>query len=194
MENFSRLSVALAGAAFLFLSVSAQAAPALPAPKILVLDKNAILAGSKVGADILRQLKAYRAQGENDLKAQAASLRDQIKAFQQKAAILSGPMRDQQAHALEAKQEALQSLATKKDGLLQGGLLKARQQVSDALGPILKQIMMERGANMILDKAAVIDTTISVDVTQDAINLLNQKMSTLKVDLVAPPPGMIPQQ
>ena len=179
-------------AVFCFLSVAAQAAqPSLPAPRILVIDRNAILSNSKVGQDILRQLKAFRAQDERDLNDQAASLRAQIKSFQQQAAILSATLRAQKGQELESRQKALQEQAQKKDALLQGGLYKARLDVAQKVGPILKQVMAKHGANMVLDKAVVLDSSISNDITGEVIDQLNQQMSTLKVQLVAPPPGLM---
>jgi Skp family chaperone for outer membrane proteins len=171
----------------------ASAAP-VPAPKVLVIDRNAILSDSKVGADILRQLKADRAASEKDLNARAASLRDKVKAFQQKAAILSASVKEQKARELQAEQDSLQKLAEKKDELLQGGLYKARAQVGAVLAPILKEIMVARGANLILDKAVVIDSSIDIDITQEAVKRLDQKLSSLKVELVPPPAGANPQQ
>ncbi|HEY5347676.1 MAG TPA: OmpH family outer membrane protein [Rhizomicrobium sp.] len=193
MRNLRLFSIALAGAAFSFLAVAAQAAPP-PAPRILVVDRNAILANSRVGADIIRQLKDYRMQEEADLRGQAAQFQNDVKAFQQQAAILSAALRDQKAHALEARQAALQGLEDKRNTLIQGGLIKARNDVAVAIGPILKQIMAERGANLVLDKMVVIDSSINIDITPEVIQRLNQTMPTLKVQLVPPPPGMAQQQ
>ena len=51
------------------------------------------------------------------------------------------------------------------------------------LGPILQQLVKERGANMVLDKQAVVFATAGgFDITGDAINQLNQKMPSLKVN------------
>ena len=40
--------------------------------------------------------------------------------------------------------------------MIQGGFLKAQQTIAQALEPILQGIMQQRGANMILDKNAVV--------------------------------------
>ena len=57
---------ALALVGFSLLAVPAVAAPP-PAPKIVVLDKVAILQASKAGQDIARQMKAAAAQAKNGL-------------------------------------------------------------------------------------------------------------------------------
>jgi hypothetical protein len=55
--------------------------------------------------------------------------------------------------------------------------------------------MQERGANLLLDRAAIIyGTNAAFDITQTAIQRLDQKLPTIKVQLVSPPPGMMQQQ
>jgi Skp family chaperone for outer membrane proteins len=166
----------------------------LPAPKIVVIDRSAVLRASKVGQDIVRQINAYTEQAEKDLRAQGLALQRDGKAFQQQAAILSADLKNRKLKDLEARRAGLQAQAQKKQSLIQGGFIKARQQVEQALGPILQGIMAERGANLLLDRNAVVLGTVDVDITGLAVQRLNQKMPTLKVELVPPPPGMQQQQ
>ena len=160
--------------------------PGLPAPKILVINRQGILQFSKVGQDIARQVQAYANQAKNDMAAQQKSLQAEGQALQQQIAILSGDAKQKKIDAFQAKENALQATAQRKEAAIQGGLLKAQQQVEAVLGPILQGLMQQRGANMLLDKNAVVLSTISTfDITQPAIDQLNQKMSTLKVTLDA---------
>jgi outer membrane protein len=160
--------------------------PGLPAPKILVINRQGILQFSKVGQDIARQVQAYANQAKNDMAAQQKALQAEGQALQQQIAILSGDAKQKKIDAFQAKENALQATAQRKEAAIQGGLLKAQQQVEAVLGPILQGLMQQRGANMLLDKNAVVLSTISTfDITQPAIDQLNQKMSTLKVTLDA---------
>ncbi len=180
---------------------AAAAAPgqpgnATPAPKILVIDQSMVLRASKVGQDIVRQVNAYTAQAENDLKGQATALRQQYQTLQQQLAILSADVKARKIKDFQAKQAGLQAQAQKKQGLIQGGFIKARQQVVKALDPILHGIMAQRGANLLLDRNAVVMGTLDqFDITRAAVQQLDQKLPSVKVELVAPPPGMQqPQQ
>jgi len=185
----------VAGAAFLTVlaPLRTSAAPT-PAPKIVVIDRSAVLRASKVGQDIVRQINAYTDQAEKDLRGQGMALQKDGKAFQQQAAILSADLKNRKLKELEARRAGLQAQAQKKQSLIQGGFIKARQQVEQALGPVLQGIMAERGANLLLDRNAVVLGTVDVDITALAVQRLNQKMPTLKVELVPPPPGMQQQQ
>jgi Skp family chaperone for outer membrane proteins len=169
--------------------LGASAAPT-PPPKIVVIDRSAVMRASKVGQDIVRQINAYTDQAEKDLRGQGVALRKDGAAFQQQAAILSAELRNRKLKELEARRAGLQAEAQKKQSLIQGGFIKARQQVEQALGPILQGIMAERGANLMLDRNSVVLGTVDVDITGLAVQRLNQKMPTLKVELVPPPPGM----
>jgi outer membrane protein len=198
MKNASRVVRTLAVAAVLLATsqngfAAPAAAPAKPVgtpnPKILVIDRAAILRGSVVGQNIMKQVQTLTASAENMLKGQDAALRQEGAALQQQLAILSASVKAAKIKAFQAKQAALQQSVQTQQGLIQGGVLKARQQVEQALGPILQAIMAERGANLLLDRNAVVLGTVDVDVTGVAIARLNQKLPAVKVVLTPLPPG-----
>jgi outer membrane protein len=169
------------------------AAPA-PVPKILVIDRNAILRVSKVGQDIVRQVNGYTQAAEKEFKAQGQAMQKDGQALQQQIAILAPDMKEKKIREFQARQADFQKRVEQRQAQIQGGVFKARQQVEQALGPILQGIMQERGANLLLDRAAVVLGTVDVDVTRAAVQRLDQKMPSVKVDLVNPPPGMVPSQ
>jgi Skp family chaperone for outer membrane proteins len=193
MKHNSLVSGLLLGAGALLstaLAPVAAFAAGTPAPKIVVIDRSAVMRASKVGQDIVRQINAYTAQAEKDLKGRGMALRQEGQHLQQQLAILAADVKARRMKEFQAKQAGLQAEAQKKQSLIQGGFIKARGQVEQALGPILQGIMVERGANLMLDRNAVVLGTVDVDITGLAVQRLNQKMPTLKVELVPPPPGM----
>ena len=203
MKNVSRIVRGLTVAAALIISSQAVLAgppgqPAPPAgtpnPKILVIDRAAILRGSAVGQNIMTQVRALTTDAENRLKGQDAALRQEGAALQQQLAILAPAVKAAKIKAFQAKQAALQQAVQTQQGLIQGGVLKARQQVEQALGPILQGIMKERGANLLLDRNAVVLGTVDVDITGVAIQRLNQKLPTVKVVPTPLPPGAVQGQ
>jgi len=185
----------LAAAAVLMFAFVPPVSAATPQPKILVIDRTAVLRGSKVGQDIVRQVNAYTQQAESSLKAEGMSLRQQGDALKQQLAILSADVKARKIKEFEARQAGLQGEAQKKQSLIQGGFIKARMTIEQTLGPILQGIMIERGANLLLDKQSVLmGTDPALDITRLAVQRLDQKLPSLKVELVPPPPGMVQQQ
>ncbi len=97
--------------------------------------------GNQAKAEIAGQQKALQAEGA------AASAADRHPGADAKA---------KKIEDFEAKQNGLQAAAQKKEQMIQGGFLKAQQTIAQTLEPILQTLMQQRGANMILDKNAVV--------------------------------------
>jgi outer membrane protein len=204
MTTLSRVPTSLAVAALAVLvgfgNSAMAAAPgnpptqAVPQPKILVIDRKAILERSAVGQAIGQQAQTYWQQAQVQLKGEASALKAQGQALQQQLAILAADVKAKKVRDFEVQQANFQQKVQQKQGMIQGGVLQAQSQMENALGPILKGIMLERGANMLLDRNAVIYSTVDVDVTQTAIQRLNQKMPTVKVTPAPLPPGVRLQQ
>jgi outer membrane protein len=190
---------ALLAIAFLaFTALPALAAPpapppALPAPKILVINRGQILQFSKVGQDIARQVQGYANQAKADMTAQSRALQAEGQALQQQVAILAPDAKQKKIDAFQAKEQALQINAQRKEAQIQGGLDEAQRTVAGVLEPILNSLMQQRGANLILDKSAVVfANSAAFDITQAAIEQLNQKISSLKVNMASPQSGPPP--
>jgi outer membrane protein len=179
--------------------LAAASAPALaanppPAPmpqRILLIDRQAILRFSKVGQDVAHQVETYSNQAKAEIAGQQKALQAEAQQLQQQIAILAADAKAKKVQAFEAKQAGLQAGAQKKEQAIQGGFLVAQQTIAKTLEPILQTLMQQRGANMILDKNALVyaspQAVQAFDITQPAIEQLNQKLPGLKVSLAAPP-------
>ncbi len=182
-------TIAMALMSAMFSTAAMAASPPVPAPKIVVLDKVAILQMSKVGQDVARQVQGYAAQAKKDLTAQGKSLQAEGRTLQQQVAILAPDVKAKRVASFQAREQSLQNQAQKKDDQIKAGFFAARQAIEQKLGPILQQVVKERGANLVLDKQAIVmATTSGYDITGDVINRLNQQMPTYKVNLNAPMP------
>lgn len=182
--------------AIIFLAAAAVPAlaanPPPPMPqRILLIDRQAILRFSKVGQDVAHQVEAYGNQAKGEIAGQQKALQAEAQQLQQQIAILAADAKAKKVQAFEAKQAGLQAAAQRKEQAIQGGFLAAQQTIAKTLEPILQSLMQQRGGNMILDKNALVyaspDAVKAFDITQPAIEQLNQKLPTLKVSLAAPP-------
>jgi outer membrane protein len=200
--SLSRDAMKIAGAVFFmaFLGGDVNAAPPPPAPaahpaptstpdpKILVIDRNAILRASKAGQSIVAQLQGFSKSAEGEFKAQGDALRKEGEALKAQIAILAPDVKAKKIKDFQAKEAAFQKKVQERQGEIQGGLYKARQQVEQALGPVLKGIMAQRHANLLLDRSMVVLGTIDVDITAQAVQELDKKLPTVKVQLTPLPP------
>ena len=155
-------------------------------PKILLVDRQAILRFSRVGQDIVRQVNAMTVSAETQFKAEKDSLQKEEQTLAQQGAILAPDVRAQKQRAFEAKVAAFQKKVQDRQSMIQGGVMNARKQVESALGPILQGILAERGANLLLDRQDVVLATTDIDVTKLTVQRLDQKLPSVKVQLAAP--------
>jgi outer membrane protein len=182
MKRTLLLALAFAG-----ISTAVLADP--PPAKIVVLDRAGIMQFSKAGQDIAKQIQAYAAQAKADLSARGRALETEERGLQQQVAIMAPDLKAKRIEAFQAKQQALQADVGRKDEQMRIALAQARQVMETKLGPILQQLVKERGANMVIDRQAMVFAPPAFDITTDAINRLNQQLPTVKVNFnVATPP------
>lgn len=195
ISNFTR-TMMVAGAVLLAATTAQSAyaaAPtsgAAPAARILLIDLRRAVAGSKVGQSIQEQVNSLKNQAQSQLKGEAEALRRDKAALEQQKAILAAPVFAQKAKEFEARVASFQKKLQDRGQLIQGGMLKANQQVEQALGPILQGIMQERQATVLLDRQAVLLAPNAIDVTGIVVQRLDMKMPSVKVELAPLPPGL----
>jgi Skp family chaperone for outer membrane proteins len=144
------------------LALAATAAPALaqgkpgamPAPKIVVLDRGAIIQFTKAGQDIAKQLQAMANQNRANFEAQQKSLANEGQQLRQQVAILAADVRAKREEAFNAKVRGVQESAERRQAQIQQAAGTSQQALANALTPIVNEIVKERGANVVVDKSA----------------------------------------
>jgi Skp family chaperone for outer membrane proteins len=161
------------------------ASGAVTAPRIIVIDRTFILQRSSAGRDMVNQVQGLSKQAETQFKTEENQLGVEAQALQQQLAILAPDVREQKEKDFTAKQQSLQQRVQQRQAQITGGFNKAAQQVEAALNPILNAIMRERGANMVLDRTAVLLAAPDVDVTAQAVQQLDKSLPHVKVELAS---------
>jgi len=170
---------------------SYAAAPgAAPAARILIIDLRRAIASSKVGQSIQVQVNAMKSQAQTSLNGEAEGLKRERQAIETQAAILAADVKARKMKDFQLRAMAFEKKVQERGGLIQGGMLRANQQVEEALGPILQGIMQERQATVLLDRSAVLLAPNAIDVTGVVVQRLDTKMGSVKVDLAPLPAGM----
>ena len=105
MKKTLILALALAG-----ISTAVLADP--PAPKIVVLDRAAIMRFSKAGQDIAKQVQTYSASAKADIQGQGRALEAEERNLQQQVAILAPDVKAQKIKDLVKKLGADKKLKT----------------------------------------------------------------------------------
>jgi len=166
------------------------ASGAAPVARILIIDLRRAIAASKVGQSIQQQVNGLKQQAQTQLNGEAEGLKRQRAEIEQQGAILAANVKAQKVKDFQLRAAAFEKKVQERGGLIQGGMLKANQQVEEALGPILQGIMQERQATVLLDRGAVLLAPNAIDVTGVVVQRLDMKMPSVKVDLTPLPPGL----
>ncbi len=162
------------------------AASAMAQSTILVVDTQRVLRDSEVGKHIARQLKTIGSSMEAEAKAKTRPLESKGKSLE--AQLKGKTMQSLQSDtALQAqlrtfqedKQKVQVDLAYKQKEM-QITEAKAVQKVQERLRTILKTIVAERNADVVLERSLVIYGD-PVDVTDTVISRLNGQMKTVSV-------------
>ena len=100
---------AFAGLASLATPVFAQSTPPT---KLVVIDKVAIMQGSKVGQDVARQVQAIAKQAQTDLSAQGRSIQEEERTAVQQTAILSPDAKAKRMAGIDAEAAEVEARVT----------------------------------------------------------------------------------
>ena len=168
---------------------AAPGAPAAKAPTavILFLDRATVLRQSAVGKDMATQVEGLVKKMEADFAPENKKLQADVQALQSQAAVLAPDVRQAKIKDLETRRQAFQKKVQDRQASIQAGLAQARTKVEQSLGPILEKIMIERGANLLLDRGLVVLGATDLDVTASVIGRLNVALPKVVVTLAKPP-------
>jgi Skp family chaperone for outer membrane proteins len=165
---------------------AAAATGRAPTAVILFLDRGTVLRQSAVGKDMYKQVEALAKKMETDFAPENKKLQADVQALQTQASVLTPEVRQQRVKDLETRRQAFQKKVQDRQAAIQTGLGNSRTQVEKALAPILEKIMVERGANLLLDRGLVVLGATDLDVTASVIQRLNTALPKVTVTPVAP--------
>lgn len=168
----------------LFLGFSAPGAIAqTAAANILVVDMMRIQEQSAAAKAVQTQIRDY----ETKFQAQIKSAEEKIKAeevgLKQQQTLLAPDAFDAKRREFETKVGSEQRRLQQSQQDFQTAVRNAQSTLLKALQPILKDLMTERGANMIVDRRMVMVSSDSLDVTAAVIEQLNKKLPSIKVEM-----------
>lgn len=170
--------------------VAQEAAPAATAARssYLVVDLNRVVRESAALKAAQPTLEAKRNALEAKLKTHQDQLSADAKALQQQAdSGIAAP------DVLQAKQRELQQKAQKADqevSQLRNDYTRTEnfvvEQILEGSKPVINQIIKERGANLVLNREAVVFANPAIDVTGDVIARMQKSLPTVSTTPPAP--------
>lgn len=174
MDIIKKLFILIIIFNFLGSNVSAQTPHYIDFQQIL----NKSIAGKKAQDELKSRLnKNIEKQNTNQ-----KNLQDEEKKLIQQKKLLSQDEYKKKVDELRKKVSNLQKNRSENLQKIAKQRAKAKQELLDALNPLIKKYMSEKQIRMVIDKKDLILADERLDITNDIMKLLNAKIKSVKLD------------
>jgi outer membrane protein len=182
---FTLVLLAVAGSAT---AQAAAAQSAAPAPlSILVVDVERLLRDSKAAKSIQHQIEQQRSTYTKDLSKQENEIRTAREDLERQRTILSEQAFSGKVQEFQQKVNELRENANSKSQTLQRGSSVATNQVLQSIQQVVLEIANERKATLVLVKNNVVVVDTSLEITEEALKRLDQRLPAVALNLVEAP-------
>ena len=175
------LSAAALAAAVL--APAAASAQNLPAAVVAVVNLERVTAECTSCKTASAALRSQVTALENRQRALATPLETEAKALQAAVDALKGAQPDAalqaRVRAFQQKQQQGAQEVQRQQQQIQRNQAYIQQQIGQKLGPIYRQVMQRRGANLMVETGTTLAAGASLDVTNDVLAALNAALPTI---------------
>mgnify|MGYP001160095229 CR=1 FL=1 len=146
------------------------------------LDFKKILNESDAGKKAQNFLKKKLEDGIDNIRKKEKSIQDEEKKIIQQKKIISSDeykkkvskLRDKVSNLQKERSSLLETIAKQR--------AKAKKEILDNLNPIVKNFMNEKRIRMVMDKKNILLADEKLDITNDIMGLLNQKLKSINLN------------
>ena len=174
--------ILLAFSLLLGLSGQAIAQQVMDTAKIMIVDFQRVQNESLVGQDYASRLNSARLSietKEGEIVQELLAEKDEL---DKQRNIIAQEALQQRARELDQKAQQAEALIKQLRRDLNVSARQATLEIQRVLRPIVVEVMSEKKATVVVDKAVVYHFTGALDTTTEVIDRLNSKITTLKTD------------
>ena len=147
-----------------------------------ILSFNFVLNESVAGKKAQNFLKNKLENGLKKLKEKETKIQEEEKKIIQQKKLITP---EEYKKKVSELRNEVSSLQKERNSLLESiakNRAKARSELLKNLNPILKEYMKENNIRMVLDKKSILLSDEKLDITQDIIKKLNEKLKSIKLN------------
>ncbi|TYB81586.1 OmpH family outer membrane protein [Maritimibacter fusiformis] len=159
---------------------------------ILTLDREALFSGTLYGKRVNAELEAASNLLAAETRRIEAELEAEERALTEQRATLPAAEFRALADAFDDKVQALREERERTQDAAVRQIEAAQADFFNRIGPILGQLVRERGAVMILDRRAILLTAADVDITRAAIARIDAELGDGDGNLPGDDPAPVP--
>jgi outer membrane protein len=167
----------LAGAS----AASPQAAEDLPPAVAAVIDYQRILREARAARAIRDQVESRRKLYQDEIAKQEQRLHEADKELARQRSILSAEAFAERRRAFESEVAVVQRMAQERRRQLDQAAAAALNNVRSAMIEVVGELAQSRGFNLVLPTSGLLLFSPSIDLTNDTLAQLDQKLPNVKV-------------
>lgn len=152
------------------------------ADNVFFIDFSKVLNNSKAGAEAQEKLKKkFLTESEKFKKLEESLKKEEADLIAQKKALSN---EDYQNKIDILRKRVLESQKNKQDSLndIARSRNDAKQELLKAINPIIKKYMEKNNIRLIVDKESIILGDVTLEITNQIIEILNQEVKSIKVN------------
>lgn len=172
-----------AALAVTFPTASPAGAQELPMSRIAFIDVQGVLRASEAARTIRDQIEVQRSTYQEEISRQERELRAAEQELAQQRGVLDAEAFQQRRQQFEQRVVEVQRGVQGKKRQLDEAYGQAMEQVRIALVEIVADIAKERKATAILSKSAIVLAEKGIDISEEALKRLNQRLTSVTVKL-----------
>lgn len=146
-----------------------------------ILNFKYILNESEAGKKAQNFLKNKLEKGLKNLTDKEKKLQEEEKQIIQQKKLISPEEYKKKVTELRSKVSSLQKERNKLLEDVSKERTKARNELLKNLNPILEQYMKDKKIRMVVDKKSILLADANLDITEEIIKILNQKLKSIKL-------------
>ena len=152
-----------------------------PDTNIGVIDLNYILSESDAAVDAAKQIEDIAKQIEEEIKNTDQDLIDEQNELIESQQIMAPAAFDEKRKEYENKVQNYNVTRQEKLMSIDRIVSESRNEVLNALKPILEEISNDMGITVLLEKNSVLLNAENMDITEEALKALNKKLPNIEV-------------
>ena len=152
-----------------------------PDTNVGVIDLNYILSESEAAVDAAKQIEEIAKQIEEEINETDQSLIDEQNELIESQQIMAPAAFEEKRKEYENKVQNYNVTRQEKLMSIDRILSESRNDVLNALKPILEEISNDKGITILLEKNSVLLNAENMDITEEALKILNKTLPSIEV-------------
>jgi Skp family chaperone for outer membrane proteins len=157
-------------------------------PVIAIVDEQVVIGRSKAAIAIQPQFEKLKKAYENEVNKERESIQKDGQQLASQRSILSPEAFAQREQALRERGQNLNQLIATRKRTLDDTLSRGLDQIRKVMFEVVGEVATKREINIVLPKAAVILFARTLDITDDVLKRVDEKLPTVALKVVESQP------